>query len=180
MSSTDEHRLAMRASQGDRDAFAEIVHRHQQAMFNAAYRVLGNVHDAEDATQEAFIRAYQFFGRFDPDRPLAPWLLRIVINVCLNRVEGQKYASALDDESSPAPDPKPDPEMQTVIRDRDAAIRYELSRLPPRYRLVIELRHFQELSYEEIAAEMKRPLSDIKSDLFRARKLLAERLKGRV
>ena len=170
----------MRASQGDRDAFAEIVHRHQQAMFNAAYRVLGNVHDAEDATQEAFIRAYQFFGRFDPDRPLAPWLIRIVINVCLNRVEGQKYTSVLDDEISPAPDPSPGPEMQTVIRDRDDAIRYELSRLPPRYRLVIELRHFQGLSYEEIATELKRPLSDIKSDLFRARKLLAERLKGRI
>jgi RNA polymerase sigma-70 factor (ECF subfamily) len=64
-----------------------------------------------------------------------------------------------------------------VERDRSERIRDELSRLPPRYRLVVELRHFQDLSYEQIAKELKRPLSDVKSDLFRARKLLAERLK---
>jgi RNA polymerase sigma factor (sigma-70 family) len=86
----------------------------------------------------------------------------------------------LDDEIIPVPDPDPGPEMQVVARDRDDVIRHELSRLPPRYHAVIELRHFQEMSYEEIAKELKRPLSDVKSDLFRARKLLAERLKGQV
>lgn len=178
MSSTDERSLARRVLQGDRDAFGEIVHRHQQAVFNASYHMLGSVRDAEDATQEAFIRAYRFFDRFDLDRPLAPWLIRIAINVCLNRVEGQILSADLDDELLPLPDPAPSPEVQTIIRDRDETVRYELSRLPPRYRDVIELRHFQGLSYEEIAKELKRPLSDIKSDLFRARKLLAERLKG--
>jgi RNA polymerase sigma-70 factor (ECF subfamily) len=177
MSSTDERSLARRVLQGDRDAFGEVVHRHQQAVFNASYHVLGNVHDAEDATQEAFIRAYQFFDKFDIDRPLAPWLIRIAINVCLNRVEGQKSASALDEESTLLPDLSRGPELQTIIRDRDEIVRYELNRLPARYRIVIELRHFQGLSYVEFAKELKRPLSDIKSDLFRARKLLAERLR---
>ena len=177
MSSTDERSLARRVLQGDRDAFGEIVHRHQKAVFNASYHVLGNVHDAEDATQEAFIRAYQFFDKFDVNRPLAPWLIRIAINVCMNRVKGQKSASGLNEESTPLPDLSPSPELQTIIRDRDEIVRYELNRLPVRYRIVIELRHFQELSYEEIAKELKRPLSDIKSDLFRARKLLAERLR---
>ena len=177
MSSTDDSGLILLAAQGDRDAFSEIVRRHQQAVFNAAYRVLGNVHDAEDATQETFIRAFQFFDRFDADRPLAPWLKRIAVNVCINRLEAVKPASSLDEEADPAPDPGPGPEALTVNRARDERIRTELSQLPPRYRIVIELRHFQELSYEEIAAELKRPLSDVKSDLFRARKLLAERLK---
>ena len=178
MSSTDERSLVMRILQGDRDAFGEIVHRHQQAVFNVAYRVLGNVHDSEDATQEAFIRAYQFINRFDPDRPLAPWLARIAVNVCLNRLESQKSLSAFDEETTLASDPNPGPEIQKIASDRNETIRYELSRLPPRYRVVIELRHFQELSYEEIAEQLKRPLGAIKSDLFRARKLLAERLKG--
>jgi len=178
MSSTDERSLARRVLQGDRDAFGEIVHRHQQAVFNASYHLLGNVRDAEDATQEAFIRAYRFFDGFDLDRPLAPWLIRIAVNVCLNRVEGLVPLADLDDELFPLPDPTPGPEVQTMIRDRDKTVRYELSRLPLRYRAVIELRHFQGLSYGEIAKELKRPLSDIKSDLFRARKLLAERLKG--
>jgi RNA polymerase sigma-70 factor (ECF subfamily) len=180
MVSIDERSLAKRVLQGDRDAFGEIVHLHQQAVFNAAYHVLGNVHDAEDAAQEAFIRAYRFFDRFDLDRPLAPWLKRIVVNVCMNRLEGQIFSSALDDGTAPLPDPDPGPELQTVVRARDEMIRNELKRLPPRYRIVIELRHFQDLSYEEIAKELKRPLADVKSDLFRARKLLAIRLKGLV
>lgn len=177
MSSAQERDLVCRAKQGDHDAFGEIVHCHQQAVFNVAYRLLGNVHDAEDTTQEVFVRAYQFFNTFEADRPLAPWLKQIAANVCLNRLEGQKSASLLDDELAPAPDPNPGPEALIVLRSRDERIRFELSRLPPRYRIVIELRHFQELSYEEIAKELKRPVSDVKSDLFRARKLLAERLK---
>lgn len=177
MSSADERDLALLARQGDREAFAEIVRRHQQAVFNAAYRVLGNARDAEDASQETFIRAFQFFDKFDADRPLAPWLKRIAVNVCLNRLERIKPASSLDDEAARAPDPGPGPEALTINHGRDQRIRSELNRLPARYRIVIELRHFQELSYEEIAKELKRPLSGVKSDLFRARKILAERLK---
>jgi RNA polymerase sigma-70 factor, ECF subfamily len=177
MSSTDDHDLARRARQGDRDAFGEIVRRHQQAVFNAAYRVLGNTLDAEDATQEAFVRAYQFFDKFDSNRPLAPWLKRIAVNVCLNRLGGRKAEAPLDDEQNVAADPGPGPETRTVLREREMRIRAELSRLPPRYRIVIELRHFQALSYDEIASALKRPLNDVKSDRFRARKLLAERLK---
>jgi RNA polymerase sigma-70 factor (ECF subfamily) len=177
MPSAQERDLVRRAKQGDHDAFGEIVFCHQQTVFNVAYRLLDNIHDAEDATQEAFIRAYQFFEAFDSERPLVPWLKRIAVNVCLNYLEGQKSVSPLDDELAPAPDPNPGPEALTVNHNRDERIRIELHRLPARYRLVIELRHFQDLSYEEIANELRRPLSDIKSDLFRARKLLAERLK---
>lgn len=177
MQPADDSELAARAAQGDHNAFSEIVRRYQQAVFNAAYHVLGNARDAEDAAQETFIRAFQFFDKFDVDRSLAPWLKRIAVNVCLNRLEAAKPASSLDDEAAPAPDPNPGPEALTVNRARDERIRSELNRLPPRYRLVIELRHFQELSYGEIAKELKRPLSDVKSDLFRARKILAERLK---
>ena len=77
MSSASESELARRAASGDQAAFAEIVRLHQQAVYNVAYRMLGNTHDAEDAVQEAFIRSYRFFDRFDVDRPLAPWLKRI-------------------------------------------------------------------------------------------------------
>ena len=177
MTSAPEREWVRRAKQGDREAFGEIVQYHQQTVFNVAYRLLENIHDAEDATQEAFIRAYQFLDRFDLERPLTPWLKQIVVNVCLNRLEGQKSVSPLDDELAPIPDPHPGPEAATVLRDRDERIRFELHRLPPRYRLVIELRHFQDLSYEEIAKQLKQPISDIKSNLFRARKLLSERLK---
>ena len=177
MSSASESELARRAASGDQAAFAEIVRLHQQAVYNVAYRMLGNTHDAEDAVQEAFIRSYRFFDRFDVDRPLAPWLKRIAVNVCLNRIDMEKPVSSLDDDLPPPRDPQPGPEAQTAIHQREERIRAEILRLPPRYRAGIELRHFQELSYDEIARALKRPLSDVKSDLFRARKLLAERLK---
>jgi RNA polymerase sigma-70 factor (ECF subfamily) len=177
MSSAPESELARRAASGDQAAFAEIVRLHQQAVYNVAYRMLRNAFDAEDAAQDAFIRAYQFFDRFDADRPLAPWLKRITVNVCLNRLNAEKPASSLDDNLPPPKDPHPGPEMQTATRQREESIRAAIVRLPPQYRAVIELRHFQELSYDEIARTLKRPLNSVKSDLFRARKLLAERLK---
>lgn len=177
MSSAAESELVRRAAGGDQAAFAEIVRLHQQAVYNVAYRMLGNVHDAEDAAQDAFIRAYQFFDKFDVDRPLAPWLKRIAVNVCLNRLNAYKPASPLDDDLPPPKDSHPGPEAQTATRQQQEQIRTAITGLPPQYRAVIELRHFQELSYDEIAHILKRPLSAVKSDLFRARKMLAERLK---
>jgi len=176
MSTAEERELTRRAAHGDRAAFGEIVRRHQQAVFNVAYRLLGNRQDAEDAAQETFLRAYQFFGRFNADRPLAPWLKRIAVNVCLNRLESLRPELSLD-QVPLRPEPAPGPEEYTLAREVGERLRAEIARLPPRYRAVIELRHFQDLSYEEIAAALHRPLSDVKSDLFRARKLLAERLK---
>ena len=177
MTSAQEHDWVRRARQGDREAFGELVQSHQQTVFNVAYRLLADVHEAEDAAQEAFLRAYEFLDAFDADRPLAPWLRQIAARICLNRLEARRDAAALDDETCPISDPGPGPETLAVLHSRDERIRIELQRLPPHYRLVIELRHFQELSYEEIANELKQPVSDVKSNLFRARKLLAERLK---
>lgn len=177
MSLASESELARRAAEGDHASFAEIVRLHQGAVFNVAYRMLGNKQDAEDAAQDAFIRAYQFFDKFDVDRPLAPWLKRIAVNVCLNRIKVAKPESSLDDNLPPPKDHRPGPEAQVVDRQREERIRTAITSLPPNYRAVIELRHFQEMSYEEIARELGRPLSSVKSDLFRARKLLAERLK---
>jgi RNA polymerase sigma-70 factor (ECF subfamily) len=177
MSSASERGLAERAAQGDQEAFAEIVRIHQQAVYNVAYRMLGNVRDAEDAAQEAFLRAYRFFDNFDLERPLAPWLKRIAANMCINRMQVEKPTASLDNDLPPPPDPNPGPETQTSDRQREHRIRAEILRLPSRYRAVIELRHFQEMRYEEIASQLNCPLSDVKSDLFRARKLLAERLK---
>lgn len=177
MSPAPESELARRATNGDQSAFAEIVRQHQQAVYNVAYRMLGNVRDAEDAAQDAFIRAFQFFDRFDAERPLAPWLKRIAVNVCLNKLAGRKPASSLDDNLPPPKDPHPGPEAQTINHQQAENIRQEILRLPSHYRAVIELRHYQDLSYAEIAETINRPLSDVKSDLFRARKMLAERLK---
>ena len=177
----DDRSLAVRSQQGDRDAFGELIHRHQLAVFNVAYRLLGNRQDAEDAAQEAFIRAYRAFAAFDPTRPLAPWLKKIAANVCFNRLQSlpptvETLPEDEFDDLPAGPAPTSDPEAASQEKEISDRVRAEILRLPPRYRVVIELRHFQALSYEQIAAALQRPLSDVKSDLFRARKLLAERL----
>jgi len=173
---TDDRDLALKAVRGDHEAFGELVRRHQTGVYNAAYRMTGNRQDAEDSSQEAFIRAYHAIGSLDPARPPGPWFRKIAVNVCLNRLERREPQHL--DEEWPVPSLDPPPESQAIERERSLEIRNALLILPPRYRAIIELRHFQELSYDEIAEVLNRPLSDVKSDLFRARKMLADRLKG--
>ncbi len=171
----DEHDLAQRAAQGDREAFGGLVKCHQAGVYNVAYRMLGECREAEDATQETFLRAFRAIWRLDPERPPGPWLKKIAVNVCLNRLE-RREPLLLGEEAAVA-SPDPGPENQTIEREQNSQVRAALLRLPPRYRAAIELRHFQELSYAEMAETLNQPLSDIKSDLFRARKLLANILR---
>lgn len=185
----DEREWLLRAQQGDGTAFAELVRCHQTAVFNVAYRLLGRRQDAEDAAQEAFMRAYRALDRFDVERPFAPWIKRITTNLCYNWLEKQRIRPAVSaadlrregeeavdfDEIAQAPTT---PEQTLVAAEQSAQVRAALLQLPPRYRVVVELRHFQALSYAEIAEIVQRPLSAVKSDLFRGRKKLAKLLKG--
>lgn len=175
MLSSDERDLVLRALRGDQDAFGEIVQLHQQALYRLAYRMLGGAAEAEDAVQEVFLRAYRFLDSFDPDRPMGPWLNRITVNTCMNRLQGRKPVSSMDDERIRAAEDGP--ERQAEAHDLHRRLLRELDRLPPRYRAVIILRHIQGMTYQQIAGELHRPLGDIKSDLFRARRLLSERLR---
>ena len=167
--------MTQRAIHGDANAFGSLLRCHEKQAFNVALRLLGNRQDAEDATQEGFFRAYRSMDTFDVDRPFAPWLKKIVVNVCLNRMEKRETLPLEDDSRVVAHDYEP--ETESLGRERSNQIRAALTALPPHYRAVIELRHFNDLSYAEIAEALNRPLSDVKSDLFRARKLLAKKLK---
>ena len=163
MDAPSDRDLVLRAVRGEVDAFGELVTRHQTSVFNACYRILHERGEAEDMTQETFIRAYGKLKTFDIERSFGPWIRRVAANVCLNYLESQKVTTELDDEKE--------------VRERSGQIHAALASLPPQYRIVVELRHYQEMSYDEIASEMKIPLSDVKSHLFRARKILAEKLK---
>ncbi|MBT3337890.1 MAG: sigma-70 family RNA polymerase sigma factor [Anaerolineae bacterium] len=177
MNIANDRSLIQLAAQGDQSAFGKLVQLHQSAVFNVAYRMLGNRRDAEDAAQEAFVRAYKAFNSFDTERPVLPWLKKIVTNLCLNRIKAHRPTLSLENGLPPPKESKPGPEAQTANRERDAQVRAAILSLPPRYRAVIELRHFQDLNYEEIAEALSKPISTVKSDLFRARKMLAEKLK---
>jgi len=171
----DEIEMTQRAIHGDANAFGNLLRCYENQAYNVALRLLGNRQDAEDATQEGFFRAYRSMHTFDAERPFAPWLKKIVVNVCLNRMEKRETLPLEDDSQVVAHDCGP--EAESLSHERSNQIRAELTALRPHYRAVVELRHFNNLSYAEIAEALDRPLSDVKSDLFRARKLLAEKLR---
>lgn len=177
MDASPDRDLILRARRGETDAFGELVQRHQTAVFNVCYRLVGERREAEDMAQEAFIRAYTRLDSYDAERPFGPWMRRVAANVCLNRLESLPAAAAAIDEERDPDDPSQRPEPAAEQRDETERVRLALLTLPPHYRTVLELRHYQELSYEEIAETLHQPLSDVKSHLFRARKLMAEKLK---
>ena len=174
MTAPTDRDLILRARRGDTEAYGELVTRYQTSVFNVCYRILHERGEAEDLTQESFMRAYDRLSTFDIQREFGPWVRRVAANLCLNHLESQKRSVELKDEKDA--DESQRPEAMVEVHERSEQIRRALVSLPARYRLVIELRHYQEMSYDEIAAELNIPLSDVKSHLFRARKFLAEKL----
>jgi RNA polymerase sigma-70 factor (ECF subfamily) len=166
--------LILRARRGDAEAYGELVTRYQTSVFNVCYRILHERGEAEDLAQETFIRVYARLDTFDLTREFGPWIRRVAANLCLNLLESQRSTAVLREEQDAGE--SLGPEIVTEVRERSEYIRSVLASLPAHYRVVIELRHYQELSYDEIASELNIPLSDVKSHLFRARKLLAEKL----
>lgn len=175
MDAPSDRDLILNARRGETEAFGELVTRHQTSVFNVCYRILHERGEAEDMAQETFIRAHRRLNTFNIEKPFNPWIRRVAANVCLNYLETQKVTTELDDEKDA--DPSQSLEKQVEVKERSEQIRAALASLPANYRTVVELRHYQEMSYEEIASELKLPLSDVKSHLFRARKILAEKLK---
>jgi RNA polymerase sigma-70 factor, ECF subfamily len=181
MDSSPDRDLVERTCRGEVNAYGELVRRYQTSVFNVCYRMMGERQEAEDLAQDAFLRGYRRLGTFDAQRPFGPWIRKVAANLCLNslqkRVPGRL---TLDEEhDDPIDVEQPDPAVAHERDDQSQRLRQALQELPPRYRAVIELRHYQDLSYEEMAETLRVSLSVVKSHLVRARRLLARRLGGR-
>ncbi len=165
---------------GNVEAFGALVRRYQTSVFNVCYRMLGERREAEDLTQESFLRAYQKLSMYDPARPFGPWIRRIAANMCLNHLKSHRRIWLPLDDEHDLPGAGPGTDTATAVEEKTdrSRIREAIRALPPHYRAVIELRHFQGLSYEETARALSLPLSDVRSHLFRARRLLAESLRS--
>lgn len=179
MEPASDRLLVQRTRAGDADAFGELVQRYQTSVFNVCYRLLGNSAEAEDLTQEAFLRAFRRLGTYDDERPFGPWMRRVAANLCLNELERRgPPVVELDEEADEiADDPTETPEAVGDRREIARRLRSALRQLPDHYRVVIELRHYQEMGYDEMAATLGVGVGDVKTRLFRARRKLA-RLMG--
>jgi RNA polymerase sigma-70 factor, ECF subfamily len=173
----EEIALIEQALLGNRDAFSQLMHRYAGAVYGLAYRMLGSQQDAEDASQEIFLRTYTNLARFDRTRRFSTWLLSIGSNYCVDRLRRQRMQwMTLDDVAFTLPSLERGPESGAVHREQRELVREALQMLPEGYRLVTVLRYWNDLSYQEIAQATGLTESTIKTRLHRARNMLAERL----
>jgi RNA polymerase sigma-70 factor, ECF subfamily len=167
-----------RARSGDHRAFSRLVETYQTLVYNLCYRVLGNPHDAEEAAQEAFLRAYTRLASYDPARSFKTWLFSIAHHYCIDRLRRRRLTwLSLDDE--PAVDTAmwrstaPTPEDMAMRREREGEIQALLNGLSPKDRSALVMRYWYDLSYDEIAQATATTVSAVKSRLHRAREALA-------
>jgi RNA polymerase sigma-70 factor, ECF subfamily len=175
MNSEDDGALVRRCLEGEPAAFERLVDLYHRPLFNLAYRLLGSREDAQDATQNAFVKAYEHLASFDQGQRFFSWIYRILRNECLNALRSRRPTAPLPEDLA-AKEGTADPLEQ---RERRAAVQEALLDLSIEQREVVLLRHFTELSYDEIATSLGVPVKTVKSRLYSARQrlvvLLAER-----
>lgn len=174
---SNESEWIHRAKQGDDDAFAKLVEAYQVPVYNLCYRMLGNPSEAEDAAQETFLRAYKGLNRYDPERRFATWLLSIASHHCIDRLRRKRFPIRSLDELLPwqqKADDTPGPETALTQKQDQEVVRKMLEQLGDQDRVMLILRYWYDLSYEEIAQSLFSSVSAVKSRLHRARRQLAE------
>ncbi len=182
----DDRTLVVRILEGERDRFTELMARYEKRIVNYVYRITHRYEDAHDLAQDIFVKVYLALDRYDPKYQFSTWLFRIAQN---SAIDALRKKSVIE-----VPLAKPITEDDAGGKEREfadggispyralknkqlsAAIDKAVENLPPDYRELIQLRHFAELSYEEIASMKKLPLGTVKNKLFRARNLLKDEL----
>jgi RNA polymerase sigma-70 factor (ECF subfamily) len=178
----DDAQLIAASRDGNQDAFAMLVQRHQRRIFNLVFRLLQNYEEASEITQETFLAAWQGLPSFRGDALFSTWLYRIAYNCCLKQLEQRKrertLQAAIQAQRMPEINIEEQANAELEARASQALVQEHLSTLPAKYRIVLILRHLQEMTYEEMAEILMMPIGTIKTHLFRARNLLKERLEA--
>lgn len=170
----------VRVLEGDQDAFTDLVLQHERAVYNLTYRMLGDATEAEDAAQEAFIRAYRHLEKYDQTRPFRTWLLSIASHYCIDLIRKRRLSWLSLDDLLPgqlmAAVEHRSIEDLAIDSERERDVQSMLSLLKPDDRAIIALRYWNDMSYEEIAEALDTNIGVVKSRLFRARQAVANRI----
>jgi len=171
--------IIARVRAGDTGAFADLVRRHQDRVYGMALRTAGKPEDAEDLAQEVFLSVFRGLEGFKGDAQFTTWLYRIAWNRCAdwlrrNRKPGRRTAPL--EEADAVADGRADPAAEAIGEDDRLRLRTALDGLDERYRSVVELACIQGLSYTEVGSALGLPVKTVETRLYRARRLLRERL----
>jgi RNA polymerase sigma factor (sigma-70 family) len=175
---------------GEQNAYAELMKNYRDTLYFMMLKMTNNPEDADDLTIEAFGKAFKNLKQYTPDYAFSTWLFRIASNNCIDFIRKRKMNESVsvnlneltesgDDLADILPSPSRNPEEDIIRQQRIQALRDVIERLKPQYRKLIELRYYEERSYEEISVEMSLPIGTVKAQLFRARELIYHILKNR-
>jgi RNA polymerase sigma-70 factor (ECF subfamily) len=183
----EEAGLVRRCLAGDQRACRDLVKRFQRPVFSILVRMVRRAEDAEDLTQETFVRMFRALERYDPERPFSSWLFTIASRLAIDHLRRRRVPTISLSQVEPGsheertievPDRGPGPDEVTSNAEEEVRTRDLIDSLPPHYRIVVLLRHQQDLSYEEIAEALQMPLGTVKARIHRARALLKARIEG--
>jgi RNA polymerase sigma factor (sigma-70 family) len=182
-----DYSLVQNAIKGDQKSYAELLGRYRDAIYFMLLKMVNNKIDAEDLTIEAFGKAFRNLSQYSPSFAFSTWLFKIASNNCIDFLRKKKNdVISLDnptdnneqDQSIPLAANVLDPEEELIKDQKESVMRNIVTKLKPRYRKLIELRYFNEYSYEEISKELELPIGTVKAQLFRARELLYNVIKN--
>jgi RNA polymerase sigma factor (sigma-70 family) len=183
-----DYKLVQLAVKGDQKAYAELMQRYKDSIYFMLLKMVNNRDDADDLTIEAFGKAFKNLHQYTPDFAFSTWLFKIATNNCIDFIRRKrKFTFSIDKNMEndsgqemqfEIKSPLLDPEEKMIKKQKALLMRDVVEKLKPRYKRLVELRYFQERSYEEIADELQLPLGTVKAQLFRAREFLYQILKN--
>lgn len=168
--------IIRRCLSGDKEVFSELVTRYKKLIYSVIYNMINNKEDVNDIAQEVFIKIYKALDKYDPKYKFSTWSVKIATNHCLDVVRKKKINTMPIDEVIGVSSDIDTPESRYIKQEQSEWINNELSKLPEKYRVPLILYHKNGLSYEEITKILNEPMSIIKNRLFRARKMLKQKL----
>jgi RNA polymerase sigma factor (sigma-70 family) len=183
-----DYGLVQKALKGDQKAYAELMGRYRDSIYFMLLKMVNNKDDADDLTIEAFGKAFNRLGQYTPNFAFSTWLFRIASNNCIDFIRRRKLKltsidTPFDNEDGDSPgmdlrSPDRNPEQEAIREQKILLMREVVDKLKPRYRELVEMRYFEEMSYEEISEKLDLPLGTVKAQLFRARDFLYNILKN--
>ncbi len=161
---------------GNGNLFEVLIERYKKLVYNTAYRMMGSREEAEDISQEAFIRVYNSLSRYNPEYKFATWVLRITTNLCLDNLRKRKGETVPIEEQYNLGDEGPTPEEEYIKREKQIQVQNAINKLPDKYKEFLIMFHHRNLSYQEIMNITGESITIVKNRLYRARQMLKESL----